>query len=72
MARMPAVSSASWHALFVDDKVKVYQDGNDDIFFKVQVKGTRTKYFYNETAWSDVSRYLVDTTGDLSYWSALS
>ena len=60
MTRMPAVSSASWHAMFVDDNVKVFQDGNDDIYFKVVIKGKRPKYFYNETAHSDVARYCAD------------
>ena len=72
MAKHPAVGGASWHSLFTDDKVSVYQDGNDDIFFKVVIKGQRPKYFYNETVWSDVPRFLVDQTDDMSYWSVLS
>lgn len=71
MTRMPAVSSASWHAMFVDDNVKVFQDGNDDIYFKVVIKGKRPKYFYNETAHSDVARYCADELG-INYWGILS
>jgi hypothetical protein len=71
MARMPSVSSASWHAMFIDDNVKVFQDGNDDIYFKVVIKGKRPKYFYNETAHSDVARYCSDELG-IQYWEVLS
>jgi len=71
MAKHPPVGSASWHAMFVDDNVKIYQDGNDEIFFKVQIKGQRTKYFYNETAHSDVARYCSDELG-IQYWGVLS
>ena len=71
MSRMPSVSSASWHAMYVDDHVKVFQDGNDDIFFKVQIKGKRAKYFYNETAHNDVARYCSDELG-IQYWGILS
>ena len=70
MAKHPSPSTASWHNLFCDDKVSVYQDGNDEIFFKVVIKGQRPKYFYNETAWSDVPRYCSDELG-LKYWSVL-
>ena len=72
MAKYPPLNSASWHNVYCDDEIKVYQDGNDDIFFKVMIKGSRPKYFYNETAWSDVPRYLVDETGDIKYWSILN
>lgn len=71
MAKHPSVGSASWHSQFADDNVKVYQDGNDDIFFKVVIKGQRPKYFYNETAWSDVNRYCADELG-INYWSVLN
>jgi hypothetical protein len=71
MAKMPPVSSASWHAMFIDDNVKVFQDGNDDIYFKVVIKGQRPKYFYNETAHSDVARYCADELG-IQYWGVLS
>ena len=71
MARRPPVNSARWHSVFVDDQCKIYQDGNDDIFFKVLIKGQRPKYFYNETAHSDVARYCSDELG-ISYWSVLN
>jgi hypothetical protein len=71
MAKHPSVGSASWHSQFSDDNVKVYQDGNDDIFFKVVIKGQRPKYFYNEAAWSDVNRYCADKLG-INYWSVLN
>lgn len=67
----PKVSSAAWHSMFTDDKVSVYQDGNDDIFYKVVIKGSRPKYFYNETAHSDVARYCADELG-ITYWNVLS
>jgi len=70
MSKHPPVGSANWHSMFCDDKVKVYQDGNDDIFFKVVIKGKGTKYFYNETAWSDVPRYVADELG-MQYWGIL-
>jgi len=71
MAKHPSVSSAKWHNLFIDEKVSVYQDGNDDIFYKVVIKGQRPKYFYNETAHSDVSRYCSDKLG-IAYWNVLN
>jgi hypothetical protein len=70
MAKHPPVGSASWHSVFADDQCKVWQDGNDDIFFKVAIKGQRVKYFYNETAHSDVARYCSDVLG-IGYWSVL-
>ena len=70
MSKHPPVNGAAWHSVFADDHVKVYQDANDDIFFKVQLKGQRVKYFYNETAHSDVARYCSDNLG-LAYWSVL-
>jgi len=71
MAKHPPVNSARWHSVFADDACKIWQDGNDDIFFKVAIKGQRVKYFYNETAHSDVSRYCADELG-ISYWSVLN
>ena len=71
MAKHPPVGGALWHSLFADDNCKVYQDGNDDIFFKVIIKGQRPKYFYNETAHSDVARYCSDELG-IRYWSVLN
>jgi hypothetical protein len=69
MARFP--SNPAWHSVYVDDVVSVYQNGNDDIHFKVKIKNGKTKQFYNETAWSDVPRFLTDETGQLKYWSVL-
>lgn len=71
MAKHPPVGSASWHSMFADENCKVWQDGNDDIFFKVAIKGQRVKYFYNETAWSDVARYCSDELG-FAYSSVLN
>ena len=34
MAKHPPVGGASWHSVFANDECKVWQDGNDDIFFK--------------------------------------
>ena len=72
MAKHPAVSSAKWFNVFNDELVSIDQDLNDDIFFKVVLKGDKkkTKYFYNETVWSDVPRYCADELG-LQYWSVL-
>ena len=70
MSSKPKVSSANWHNLFCDDNVKVYQDSNDSIFYKVILQGSRPKYFYNETAHSDVVRYCADQLG-YQYWRIL-
>jgi hypothetical protein len=70
MAKHPPVGSAKWFNLFSDEKVNVYQDTNDDIFFKVIIAGNKPKYFYNETVWSDVPRYVADVLGG-QYWSVL-
>lgn len=67
----PKVSSASWHNIYTSDIASVYQDGNDDIFFKVLIQGYRPKYFYNESAWSAVQRYVVDA-GDSQGWSVFN
>jgi len=70
MSRKPKVSTASWHNLFCDDKVSIYNDINDNIFYKVVIAGSRAKYFYGETAYSDVTRYCSDKFG-ISYWGVL-
>ena len=70
MAKHPAVASAKWDNVFFDEKVAIYQDMNDDIFFKVSIVGRKPKYFYNETVWSDVPRYVADELGG-EYWSVL-
>ena len=66
----PKVSTANWHSVFADDEVRVYQDGNDYMFYKVIIRESRPKYFYGETAHSDVSRYCADEV-DIGYWSVL-
>ena len=68
--RRPPVNTASWFNLYQDERVSVYVDKNDSIFYKVVVD-KKTKYFYNETAHHDVPRFLVDTTKDGQYWSVL-
>lgn len=70
MAKHPPVTSAKWFNVFTDEKVSIHQDQNDDIFFKVTINGSRPKYFYNETVWSDVPRYVADELG-MEYWSVL-
>ena len=70
MAKHPPVGSAKWENLFSDEQVNVYRDINDDIFFKVVIKGNKPKYFYNETVYSDVPRYVADELGG-QYWSVL-
>lgn len=70
MSKKPLISSASWYNRFHDDKVDIYQDLNDFIFFKVVITGLRPKYFYNETAHSDVARYCADKMG-IRYWRVL-
>jgi hypothetical protein len=60
-----------WDIAFSDDLVSVWQNSKDNIHFKVKIKNGKTKQFYNETAWSDVPRYLADETGFLKYWSVL-
>lgn len=70
MAKHPPVNSAKWYQAFSDENVTVLQDENDSIFFKVTLKGQRPKYFYNETAHSDVARYCADELG-IRYWSVL-
>ena len=82
MSRKPLVSTADWELIYSDDdkqvsvplQVRVYRDRNDDIFYKVLTYINfqhKTKYFYNETAHSDVPRFLVDQTGEMKYWRIL-
>ena len=68
MAKHPPVNTAKWFRYYEDDRVSIDIDENDTIFMKVVVDN-KTKYFYNETAHSDVARYLVDTTRKMKYWS---
>jgi len=70
MSRKPLVSSANWARQFSNDKVDVYQDMNDTIFFKVVITGQRPKYFYGESSWSGVARYCSDKLG-IEYWGVL-
>ena len=70
MSKHPPVSTAKWFNLYEDEQVSIDVDENDNIFFKV-VFNKKTKYFYKETAHSDVVRYLVDETKDMRYWGAL-
>jgi hypothetical protein len=59
----------AWHSVYCDDVVSVWQNGNDDIHFKVKIKNGKSKQFYKETAYSDVPRFIVDETHALKYWS---
>ena len=70
MAKHPPVGTAKWENLFSDEQVNVYRDINDDIFFKVVIKGHKPKYFYSETVYSDVPRYVADVLGG-QYWSVI-
>ena len=70
MAKFP--NNPSWHSLYCDDLVTVWQNGNDDIHMKVKIKGGKSKQFYNETVYSDVPRWIVDETGYMKYWSLFS
>ena len=70
MNRKPKVSTAIWHNLFCDDKVSIYNDSGNDCFLKVVIPNSRAKYFYGETAYSDVTRYCSDKLG-ISYWGVL-
>jgi len=45
MAKHPPVGNAKWHSVFADDECKVWQDGNDDIFFKGCDQGPTCKIF---------------------------
>jgi hypothetical protein len=65
---MAMPKNATWAMVYTDDIATVWQNENDDIHFKVKVNN-KTKQFYNETAWSDVPRFLTDETGYLKYWS---
>lgn len=70
MHKRPSVNTAKWLNLYEDERASIDIDENDNIFFKV-VLDRKTKYFYKETAHTDVVRYLVDMTNDLRYWGAL-
>ena len=70
MAKHPPVGTAKWETLYSDEAVVIHRDTKDDIFFKVVIKGNKPKYFYNETVYSDVPRYVADELGG-QYWSVL-
>jgi hypothetical protein len=55
---------------------QVYFDTNREnspygCFYKVVITGSRPKYFYGETAYTDVARYVNDM-GDPNGWGCLS
>ncbi len=79
MSRKPLVSTSQWVLIYESPEfvpfgsksphAKVYKDTNPDnwAFYKVTSPDTRPKYFYGESAWSDVQRYVVDL-GDFGGW----
>jgi len=64
----PKVSSAKWGTPYTTQFSTVYKDENNHEFYKVYNKQYKVKYFYGETAWADVQRYLADKD-DPDAWS---
>jgi hypothetical protein len=67
MAKFPP--NPKWELNYSDELVKVWINDNDDIHLKVKITNGKSKQFYNETAYSDVPRFIVDETGYMKYWS---
>lgn len=67
MAKFPP--NPKWDLNYSDELVSIWINDNDDIHLKVKIKGGKSKQFYNETAYSDVPRFLADETGMMKYWS---
>lgn len=68
----PKASEMSWSLIWRNSQLDVYVAKQDDAYFKITMFGKKPKYFYGESAWSDVQRYVVDETGDMKGWSIFS
>jgi hypothetical protein len=68
----PKASEMSWSLIWRNSQLDVYVAKQDDAYFKIAVFGEKPKYFYGESAWSAVQRYVVDKTGDMKGWSIFS
>ena len=57
----PKVSEQTWRQIMHEQNVVVYEsEEHPDFYFKVEVQGQRSKYFYGEMAWADYQRYASD------------
>lgn len=65
--KKPRVNDTTWSRIFYYDTVQVMEaDGYYD-FYKLVIDGQRPKYFFGETAWSDVERLAIDKIGYQGY-----
>ena len=68
MAKQKLQDVTGWEKVWQTENVLVVESENFSTFYKVEIKGQPKKYFYGESAWSAVQRYVVDKTGDMSAW----
>jgi hypothetical protein len=68
MAKPKVQDVTGWEKVWQTENVLVVESENFSDFYKVEIKGQPKKYFYGESAWSDVQRHIVDETGDMSAW----
>jgi len=65
----PKAGTQSWREIYKSPTVdlKVHASDTTADFYRVKSHQFRPKYFYGETAWMDVQRYVVDM-GDFGGW----
>lgn len=57
----PKASDQHWHRIFHQGPVEIYEAHDyRDFYYRVDVRGLRSKYFWGETAWQDYQRYASD------------
>lgn len=68
--KKPSVSSTGWTEIYSNTKVKVYEADKYYDFYRITPEKGQTKYFFGETAWSDLERYSADN--QWTFWDIFS
>ena len=59
----PKASEQVWKQRFHNNAITLYVAHDyPDFYYRVDVKGDRSKYFWGETAYADSQRYAYDKT----------
>ena len=56
----PKVSDMTWRRIYHSQNIEAFEADEDDMYFKVEIRDARPKYFYGETAHMDYQRYVMD------------
>jgi hypothetical protein len=65
--KRPRVNDTTWTRIFHYDTLQVLESDGYYDFYKIITEGERPKYFFGETAWSDVQRVAIDKIGYQGY-----